>query len=252
VSRRRRYNRRDNPAGAIAVLLFIAAGYLLTAFEQNPLLVSLGGGVLFTAIFWLIWTFLYRRRKKRAQWAASSQLYNDLSDQEFEFAVAELFRLQGFEARVTNRSNDRGIDVYLKKNDQRAAVQCKQYKENIGPAQIREFIGAIHGAGLQQGYFVTTSDYSKMSQEAANKSNYTIHLVNGRILGQWQMKAQKKLKGKSTRTAFIPASWWLQLGKEQKAVVLGLLLLVTLAAATAVSYVAGVVISDALGGSFLS
>lgn len=207
--------------------------------------------MLFTIIFWLVWTLLYWKRRKRAQWAASGQLYDDLTDQEFEFAVAELFRLQGFQAQVTRRSNDRGIDVYLKKNGQRAAVQCKQYRENIAPAHIREFIGALHGAGLQQGYFVTTSDYSRLSQEAAENSEYTIHLINGRMLGQWQLQAQGRIGGKSPRTAFIPALWWSSLRKGQRAVIFGLLLLVTLAAATAGSYAAGVIISGTLGSLFL-
>ena len=250
MSRRRRYSKRDDPAGAKAVLLFLAAGYLLTAFNQNPLLVSLGGGVIFTLIFWLVWTLLYWKRRRRARWAASGQLYDDLTDQEFEFAVAELFRLQGFQAQVTRRSNDRGIDVYLKKNGQRAAVQCKQYRENVAPAHIREFIGALHGAGLQQGYFVTTSDYSRLSQEAAKNSEYAIYLVNGQMLGWWQQKAQERIGGKSPRTAFIPTAWWLRLQKGQRTVVFGLLLLVTLTAATAGSYVAGVILSNALGNFF--
>jgi hypothetical protein len=127
-------------------------------------------------------------------------------------------------------------------------VQCKQYRENIAPAHIREFIGALHGAGLQQGYFITTSDYSRLSQEAAKNSEYAIHLVNGRMLGQWQLQAQGRIGGKSPRTAFIPAFWWLRLQKGQKAVVFGLLLSVTLVAATAGSYVAGVIISGVLGG----
>jgi cbb3-type cytochrome oxidase subunit 3 len=206
-------------------------------------LVSLGGGLLFTLVFWLIWTLLYRKRRKRSQWAASRQLYLELSDQDFEYAVAELFRLQGFKAQVTRRSNDRGIDVYVKKNGQQAAVQCKQYKESIGPAHIREFIGALQGARLQQGYFVTTSDYSAMSREAAKNSEYAIHLVNGEMLGRWQMMAQERIEGKSPRTAFIPVSWWLRLQKGQKAVVFGLLLLMTMTAATAVSYMACVLIS---------
>jgi HJR/Mrr/RecB family endonuclease len=157
MSRRRRYSRRDYSVGGIAVLLSLATGYVLAAFEQNPLLVSLSSGLLFTVVFWLIWTLLYRRRRKRSQWAASRQLYLELTDQDFEYAVAELFCLKGFKSQVTRRSNDRGISIYLKKNGQQAAVQCKQYKEPTGPDHIRVFIGALQArsqvkAGISRHY----------------------------------------------------------------------------------------------------
>jgi hypothetical protein len=55
MDRWRRYNRRDDSAGVL-ILLFLAAEYMLVAFEQNPLLGSLGGGLLFTLVIWLVWT----------------------------------------------------------------------------------------------------------------------------------------------------------------------------------------------------
>lgn len=249
MSKRRKSSKQDDSSAGVVVLLFLAAGYLLTAFENNPFLVSLIEGLLFTFIFWAIWTLVYRRRKKRAFWAASNQLYQEMSDQDFEYAVAELFRFQGYKATVTNRSNDRGIDIYLEKNGRKVVAQCKQYKENIGPAYIREFIGAIQGARVDEGFFITTSDFSKMAREAVLNSEYRIHLINGRILGEWQLAAHNLAQGKSLRTAFIPASWWLQLKRRQKGVIFGLLLAVTFVAGTAAAYIAGTLMAPVLRAS---
>lgn len=120
----------------------------------------------------------------------TDQLY-DLTPTQFEHAVAELFRAQGFKATVRGGANDRGVDIKLAREGKRAVVQCKRYKQNITPAQIREFAGAMGEARVELGYFVTTSGFSKMAQEAAAKSNVVIHLIDGRKLGRLQNRVRE-------------------------------------------------------------
>ncbi|MCB0030234.1 MAG: restriction endonuclease, partial [Anaerolineales bacterium] len=55
----------------------------------------------------------------------AEQLYA-LTPKEFEYAVAELFRAQGYQAIVSGGRNDRGVDIHLKRDGQKAAVQCKR------------------------------------------------------------------------------------------------------------------------------
>jgi restriction endonuclease Mrr len=120
-------------------------------------------------------------------------------------AVAELFRANGYHIRLAGGANDRGIDIYLAKEGQRAVVQCKRYRQKVTPSQIRDFIGAMNGAGVETGYFVTTSGYTRAAREAAERSSYHIHLVNGRDLGRWQSRvSDAKKKGAARGLTMLP------------------------------------------------
>ncbi|MCB0005635.1 MAG: restriction endonuclease [Anaerolineales bacterium] len=113
----------------------------------------------------------------------AEQLYA-LTPKEFEHAVAELFRAQGYQAIVSGGRNDRGVAIHLKRDGQKAAVQCKRYKQPITPAQIREFAGAMGEAAADHGYFVTTSSFTRMARAAAKNSSVTIQLIDAAALGQ--------------------------------------------------------------------
>jgi len=75
----------------------------------------------------------------------------------------------------------------------------------VTPSQIRDFIGAMNGAGVETGYFVTTSGYTRAAREVAERSSYHIHLVNGRDLGRWQIRVgDAKTNGASGQLARLP------------------------------------------------
>lgn len=217
----RKKNRREptGPGELIAAAAFTLGMIALTNID-NTLQLGLacgGAGFLFTLAVLLI---IQTQKQRQARRLASMQL-QQLSPIEFERAVAELFRHKGYEANVTPPSNDRGIDILLKKEGNRFAVQCKRYQEAIGPAYIREFVGALEGAGLTHGYFVTTSRFSSGAKQAAQNSRYQVELVNGAMLGQWHQEAKK-----AYRTDLVNAAWWRVMAPKQKAVLVALLALV--------------------------
>ena len=131
-----------------------------------------------TTTFLAITIYIHHQRSQRQNLALTRSL-SQLTPAQFEQAVAVLFRSDGYAAAVTGGANDRGIDIYLEKEGQKAVVQCKRYKQKISPTQIRDFIGAMNGAGVEVGYFVTTSSFTKAAKEAAKRSSYRVCLVNG-------------------------------------------------------------------------
>lgn len=87
----------------------------------------------------------------------------------FEDVVAEVFRSCGYSARVTAYSADGGIDVVLDNGRANTiGVQVKRYRNRILVEEIRAFGGALVLNGHTSGIFVTTSDYSRGSVNAAD------------------------------------------------------------------------------------
>lgn len=90
------------------------------------------------------------------------------------------------------------------------------------PAQIREFADAMGEARVELGYFVTTSGFSKMAQEAAANSNVVIHLIDGQKLGRLQNRVRGQAEA-DVRLALLPFKWGVQFATWQKVVILALL-----------------------------
>lgn len=154
---------------------------------------------------------LRANRIRKFNLLTKESLYNDYSAIEFEHLTAEIFRQLGFEADVTPASGDKGLDVILNGKQGKFGVQCKQYNKNIGPDLIREFVGALEGARIIQGIFVTTSQYTNSAKETAKNSRLKILLVDGEKLGEMRNKAEKRIN-----TELIPQHWWSVMTKWQK------------------------------------
>jgi len=83
---------------------------------------------------------------------------------EFEELVRRLLERMGFEASLTKRSHDGGIDVEAINPSPivggKVLVQCKRYAGVIGSPAIRDLYGAVTDARANKGVFITTSYFS--------------------------------------------------------------------------------------------
>jgi restriction system protein len=114
-----------------------------------------------------------------------------LSPTEFEHLIRELFdadpTIESVESLVTRPSNDGGIDwvIYVKQPLGRSmtAVQVKQYARNraLGPAHVRELIGAMHESRAGNGLLVTTSSFTRIATLNAQEFG-RIQLIDGNNL----------------------------------------------------------------------
>ncbi len=91
-------------------------------------------------------------------------LLTRLSPYEFEHFVAALLKAMGYEARVTQRSVDGGIDVIahhdpLGLEPPIIKVQCKQTSAPVGRPVVQQLVGAL--AHNELGLFVTLGSYSR-------------------------------------------------------------------------------------------
>ncbi|MBX9798096.1 MAG: restriction endonuclease [Burkholderiaceae bacterium] len=104
---------------------------------------------------------------------------------QFERDVHDAMAYAGFKVDhvASAKNGDAGVDVFAEDKAGREfwAIQCKCYapKRKIGPAAVRELIGALEGypAGTR-GMMVTTSGYSSGAIELAKRSGVELRLLN--------------------------------------------------------------------------
>ena len=97
-----------------------------------------------------------------------------MSGIEFEQYVADLFRCQGYVADLTAASGDHGIDILLKKGGRAGAVQCKRWTDLVGEPVVRDFLGAMIGAGVADGFIAATSSFTDQAWRFANSHGITL------------------------------------------------------------------------------
>ena len=109
-----------------------------------------------------------------------------LDPYQFEEFTAGLLRAMGYEARVTKKSGDGGIDVIAHRDPfglepPIIKVQCKRTVSSTGGPKIQELIGSLAQGGNEAGLFVTLGAYTSDAQYL-ERTREDIRLINGRQL----------------------------------------------------------------------
>lgn len=106
----------------------------------------------------------------------------EMRPESFEILIGELLSKIGYGSiKVTGRSGDQGIDGTCsidKLGLYQILFQAKRWQQQVSSKEIRDFVGAMQMARVQNGIFVTTSGFSKDSFEGAQKSG-NLRLVDG-------------------------------------------------------------------------
>lgn len=133
--------------------------------------------------------FLRRPRRSVLNVGAwSMDAVRDLSWQEFERLVADLFRRQGYRVEETGRdaqvagTGDGGVDLIFSHPNSPGAkylVQCKQYRAwDVGEPKVREFFGAMAAWKTNcEGIIVTCGRYTQKAKDFA--LGKPIRLIDG-------------------------------------------------------------------------
>ena len=116
---------------------------------------------------------------------------------EFEHIIAELLEKLEYGSiadgtiRVTGRSHDGGIDGVCAMDRlgmYKALFQAKRWTKQVDPGEVRDFIGALHNKRVEQGIFVTTSDFSQQARDEARQSG-NVKLIDGKELAKIMVEA---------------------------------------------------------------
>jgi restriction system protein len=105
----------------------------------------------------------------------------ELTPNEFENLITNLFAKMGLETRLTQASRDGGVDCVA--FDPRpifggkVVIQAKRYKGTVGVSAVRDLFGTVHNEGASKGILVSTSGYGHASFEFANGK--PLELIDG-------------------------------------------------------------------------
>lgn len=105
----------------------------------------------------------------------------DLTPNEFESLITNLFQKMGLDTKLTQASRDGGVDCVA--YDPRpifggkVVIQAKRYKNTVGVSAVRDLFGTMQNEGASKGILVATSGYGKAAFDFANGK--PIELLDG-------------------------------------------------------------------------
>lgn len=111
----------------------------------------------------------------------AKRLVTAISDREFEELTGDLMRAMGYQARVTQYSNDGGVDVIAHRDPfglepPIVKIQCKHTAKPIGGPVVAQLVGRI--GATETGLFVSLGSYTP-DAVAQERSNPRLRLVTG-------------------------------------------------------------------------
>lgn len=131
-----------------------------------------------------------------------------LSPLAFERLVAHVFETSGTVTH-TGRTGDGGIDIEVMSDGNLVIVQCKRFRSPVGPAPVRELLGALSARGAQQGVLVSTASFTDGAQRFADE--HSIVLVDSNQLATLARELQpaqaQPAAAAGTQSASVREPW---------------------------------------------
>lgn len=172
---------------SIALLIVIIVG-LFTYVETESLTVSFQSSI--TALIILIGlAIVYRVYKKKKIRESGIEDIDKMDGFQFERYLSELFHRHGYKVKVTPKSSDFGVDLLLKKDKGKIAVQAKRYKNKVGIKAVQEVKAGMDFYEADKAWVVTNSYFTSSAKNLAKKTN--VRLIDRNELMIWMRKTKK-------------------------------------------------------------
>lgn len=116
-----------------------------------------------------------------------------ISPSSFEQIISEFMKSMGYPiVKVIGTTGDGGIDIICSKSNspddnETIAVQCKRFRGNVGVKIAREFLGALQDNNVQNGFLITTGDFTKDCSALCQRSG-KIKTINGSELSKYMIQ----------------------------------------------------------------
>ena len=150
-------------------------------------------------------------RQRQKEIAESNSIGNirnmfEYRETDFEEYCAELFRLEGYEAKTTPPTADGGYDIDMTDPDgRRCFVECKCYSRNtIGRPMLQKLYGANHREEADRLIFITTTSFSKEARDYAGEVDMEL-IIGKKLLSM----AERHKQAIRLKAAEPPLDEWL-------------------------------------------
>jgi hypothetical protein len=98
-----------------------------------------------------------QRNKKREE-----DYWLGLDGFKFEREVSDLYRKLGYKVETTRAVADGGVDIKLwNKEGEYIIVQCKNHKDKVGPAIVRDLFGTMHNEKADKAILLCSGGFNK-------------------------------------------------------------------------------------------
>lgn len=173
-----------------AAITYIVMGHLLPSVETDNQLINMVFKALaipapyFTIFILFIAPFSFfnaRRKAKQLDTQKSIETIRQLHWRNFEELVAEAYRRQGYRVTEGSFGADGGIDLELRKGEERVLVQCKQWKaQKVGVSVVREMFGVLTASNADKVIVICSGKFTQQAIDFA--SDKPIELLSGNDL----------------------------------------------------------------------
>ena len=187
----------------IATAIFAGSNYIAYNLGNGDIfLITLIVTFIAYCIFWS-YKFSYKSTRLNAALWKERQWWWTLDGWQFEQEVANVFRMNGYNAKVTKGSGDGGVDIILKKDGKTSIVQCKHYQSPVPPEPIRALWGCKDDFNADEVILVASSGITDMGARfVQNKPNFKVlNLDDIIIMGN---KAQQRELSKDSESIKEP------------------------------------------------
>ncbi len=109
-----------------------------------------------------------------AYWALqerSAPISNHQKGADFEKAISNALKQNGFQIEQTPSGPDYGVDLIAEKNGLRIAIQCKDHNNLIGIKAVQEVIAGAKHFGCDGGVVISTSEFTRAAADLANSNS---------------------------------------------------------------------------------
>ena len=100
--------------------------------------------------------------------------YDLMSGQEFEQAIAKIFKNMGYQVTMTPTTGDQGIDIIAVRNGIRIGIQAKCYTGKVGNSAVQEVVAGKQYYNLNRCMVVTNSVFTSAAVALAKANNVTL------------------------------------------------------------------------------
>lgn len=119
---------------------------------------------------------LWQASQRRETLKRSLADLRELDPAKFEGYVAELFAIQGYDAKAVGGPSDTGVDVEVREKGGKlwGVVQCKRYAQHcrVSTSQVLSFGGAFMISKATVGFIVTTGELTRQALRTAKSFDW--------------------------------------------------------------------------------
>lgn len=163
-----RKKRRRNKKRLPIILLFFITLAAAVGFNATKTLEGMGIGIITYFVLYIGFIIWLKTRKIRKLRKSGIREVDQMSGEDFEKFLGELFKRRGFKVSYTATSGDYGADLILKDGKDIIAVQAKRYSSTVGVKAVQEIIGAVKMYEATEAWVVTNSHFTRQAEKLAD------------------------------------------------------------------------------------